>query len=190
LVKQHRRPFFQRLSAGQWGACVPLPVPGRGGKFRRKPKFPGRGLCDESRIEPLFAPDAQSSLVCGKLNCQAVAVHCSLFTVRCSLPEPIAKLQFDNRRSLQTSPPATPGVAAPLPDAGRGEKTPWRARVAERSCTAGEIAFAVVKQHRMPFLQRRSACQCGACLPLPVPGRGRKFRRKPKFPGRGLCDQQ
>ena len=54
-------------------------------------------------------------------------------------------------RRAQTSPPATPGVAAPLPDTGRGEKTPWRTRVAETSCTAREIAFAVVKQHKRLF---------------------------------------
>jgi hypothetical protein len=76
--------FLQRWSACRCGACLPLPASWRGGKFR-EPKFPGRGLRDESRIEPLFASEGQSSPVCGKLNCQAV-------TVRCSLPEPLAKM--------------------------------------------------------------------------------------------------
>jgi len=89
----------------------------------------------------------------------------------------------------RTSPPATPGVAAPLPATGRGEKEPWRTRVAERSRTAREFGFALVKKHTRPFFQRLSAYPSGARVPLPVSGRGGKFR-EPKFPGRGLRDQQ
>ena len=110
-------------------------------------------------------------------------VHCSLFTVRCSLFAPIAKFQFDNRRSLRTSPPATPGVAAPLPDTGRGGKTPWRTRVAETSCTARELAFALVKKRTRPSYQRFSAYRCGALPAPPCVGEGQEISAEAEISG-------
>ena len=88
------------------------------------------------------------------------------------------------RADLSPDDHAVGVIVLPLPDTGRGKKTLWRTRVAERSCTARELAFALVKKRTTPSYQRFSAYRCGALRAPPCVGEGRGHAGRGR--GRGL----
>jgi hypothetical protein len=87
------------------------------------------------------------------------------------------------RADLSPDDHAAGVIVLPLPDTGRGEKTPWRTRVAERSCTARELAFASVKKRTTPSYQRFSAYRCGALPAPPRVGEGREISAEAEISG-------